>query len=236
METNPIHSKDLSHGVPQLFNDILAEITEQVERLENPSQEDEGAVVVEDFDDDGAEGPAQGMDFGDSFAQQYDKIFSDSLVFKDLKDSVLSHENGEDSFLAIREQNSATLARRQTMTAYNRGSPMKKPLALDVSDIKPSPTRMARLKTSGIAGAAQTPHHDSSDYFTRMQQMHDAEYGYGGADDDAKSKKSLISSHSKSLSMTGRKTLSILSPQSNRMGQIKFERAKRDTLGHMLKA
>lgn len=28
METNPIHSKDLSHGVPPIFNDILSEITE----------------------------------------------------------------------------------------------------------------------------------------------------------------------------------------------------------------
>lgn len=77
--------------------------------MDHPSQGDEGAVVVQDYDDNSDEpkvqwtSPDGGMDLGDSFQQQYEKIFSDSLVFRDLKDSVLSQENGEDSFLAIKE-------------------------------------------------------------------------------------------------------------------------------------
>lgn len=85
--------------------------------MDHPSQYDEDAIVVEDYEQDDDEPRVQwtspgGEDFQDSFQQQYDKIFSDSLVFRDLKDSVLSQENGEDSFLAIKEETTLRMARR----------------------------------------------------------------------------------------------------------------------------
>jgi hypothetical protein len=36
METNPIGSKDVLHGVPTLYKEILSEITDHVDRAQNP--------------------------------------------------------------------------------------------------------------------------------------------------------------------------------------------------------
>ena len=35
MEENPIHSKDVMHGVPSLFKQLLNEIIEQVDKIQN---------------------------------------------------------------------------------------------------------------------------------------------------------------------------------------------------------
>lgn len=80
---------------------------------------------------------------------------------------------------------------------------------------------MGKMKTAEPA--------DEPDYFNRMQQMHQDEYGYGD-NEDARSKKSMLSNHS-NLSKTGRKTLEILSPSSKTVGSIRLERARRETLG-----
>jgi hypothetical protein len=36
MEINPIGSKDVLHGVPTLYKEILSEITDHVDRAQNP--------------------------------------------------------------------------------------------------------------------------------------------------------------------------------------------------------
>ena len=96
---------------------------------------------------------------------------------------------------------------------------------MDVSGIQ-VPARMNKMKTSEPT--------DEADFFGRMQQMHQDEYGYGD-NEDARSRKSVLSNHS-NLSKTGRKTLQILSPSSKTVGSIRLDRARRETLGQMLTA
>jgi hypothetical protein len=49
MEENPLHSKDLMHGVPPLFKELLNEIIEQVDALQNNPI---APVQVLDIDDE----------------------------------------------------------------------------------------------------------------------------------------------------------------------------------------
>ena len=52
MEENPLHSKDLSHGVPALFRDILEELSSPVDP-ENVSAFDELIEHMEAMESDG---------------------------------------------------------------------------------------------------------------------------------------------------------------------------------------
>lgn len=61
METNPINSKDLMHGVPSLFQEILNEITQHVEMLKQTEAMPFTLSVIEDLKVEDEESSRSGL-------------------------------------------------------------------------------------------------------------------------------------------------------------------------------
>lgn len=115
MESNPLHSKDIMHGVPTLFNDLFTEAIENYSRDEkDENQSAPGNGQGQATSDENAQ---QNQGIHTSFRNELENLFADTPV-KDKQDD----DDDQDSFLIARSLNNSMSMRRVTS---NRSSTAK---------------------------------------------------------------------------------------------------------------